>query len=60
MLEKFVDFLCTNYDNEEIGTIIVEYGPIYNFVEIKLDFSISRKLKINIMEYTQNMINDFE
>ena len=60
IFKKFVNFLRTIYNDEEIDTIIVEYGPIHDFVEIKLDFSVPGKLKINIVNYTQNIVNDFE
>ena len=60
ILEDFVNFLRTIYNDEEICTIIVEYGPIYDFIEIKLDFSVHRKLKVNTVNYTQNIVNDFE
>ena len=60
LLKNFVDFLCTIYDNEEIGTIIVKYGPIHDFVEMKLDYSVSRKFKIDMVKYTQNIMDDFE
>ena len=45
---------------KKFDMFVVKYGPIYNFVKIKLNFSVPGKLKINIVDYTQNIINNFE
>ena len=60
VLEKFVSFLRTIYDDNKIGKIIINKGPVHNFIKIKLNFSVSGKLKINVVEYIQNIINNFK
>ena len=43
----------TIYDDDEIGKIIINKGPVYEFVEMKLDYSVPNKLIIDMIDYVK-------
>ena len=59
VLEEFVEYLRTIYDNNEIGKIKVNKGPRHEFVGMVLDYSTPEKLKIDMVDYVEKMIEDF-
>ena len=59
VLDEFVEYLQGIYDDEEIGTIKVNEGPVYEFVGMKLDFSKKGKLRVNMIDYVKKIIEEF-
>ena len=53
-------YLRTIYDDEEIGKIKVNKGPKYEFVGMTLDYSQPGKLIVNMVDYVEKMLKDFE
>ena len=60
VLEKFIEFLRTIYDDNEIGKIIVNKGPVYEFVGMKLDYSVPGKLIVDMVNYVEKIVENFE
>ena len=60
VLEDYVEYLRGIYDDEEIGTIKVEYGPRHDFVGMILDYSVPGKVIIDMKDYIAKMVEDFE
>ena len=60
VLNEFVDYLRGIYDDEEIGKIKVNYGPRHDFVGMVLDYSVPGKLIVDMKEYVNKMIEEFD
>ena len=59
VLDEFVDYLRSIYDDEEIGKIKVNKGLRHDFVGMTLDYSKKGKLIVDMEEYVTKMIEDF-
>ncbi len=60
VLDDLVNYLRTFYDDEEIGKIKVNKGPQHESVGMILDYGTKGKLKIDMVDYIEKMIEDFE
>ena len=60
VLEDLVQYLRGIYDDEEIGTIKVNYGPRHDFVGMVLDYSKPGKLIVDMRDYVKTMLEDFK
>ena len=59
VLDEFVDYLRSIYDDEEIGKIKVNKGLRHDFVGMTLDYSKKGKLIVDMKDYVEKMIEDF-
>lgn len=59
VLDEFVDYMRSIYDDEEIGKIKVNKGLRHDFVGMTLDYSKKGKLIVDMEEYVTKMIEDF-
>ena len=55
----FLNWLRTKYEIDGLIKIKATSGTMHDFLGMKLDFSKSGKVIIDMKEYVQNMINDF-
>ena len=53
MLDEFVDYLRSIYDDEEIGKIKANKGYRHDFVGMTLDYSKKGKLIIDMKDYVK-------
>ena len=51
VLDEFVDYLRSIYDDEEIGKIKVNKGLRHDFVGMTLDYSKKGKLIVDMKDY---------
>jgi hypothetical protein len=58
-IDKFVEWLKENYEDEGIGNIKVSHGSVHDYLGMKLDFSKPGEVKINMVDYVKKMIEAF-
>jgi hypothetical protein len=47
------------YGDKDIAPVKATQGRIHDFLAMKLDFTENVKLKLNMVDYVDNMVNDF-
>src|SRR5210317_1489638 len=55
----FINWLKSKYEVDGLNKLKATRGKVHDFLGMKLDFSKSGKVIIDMKEYVQNMINDF-
>ena len=60
VLEEYVLYLRSIYDDKEIGTLKANYGPRHEFLGMVLDYSETGKVKIDMTDYVEKMVEEFE
>ena len=60
VLEEYVEYLRSIYDDEEIGVLKMNRGPRHEFLGMILDYSEPGKVKIDMTDYVEKMVEEFE
>ena len=60
VLEEYIEYLRSIYDDEEIGTLKVNYGPRHEFLGMILDYSEPGKLIVDMSDSISKMVEEFE
>ena len=51
VLEEYVEYLRSIYDDEEIGVLKMNRGPRHEFLGMILDYKKPRKVKVDMTDY---------
>jgi hypothetical protein len=55
--DRFEKWLNSKYGNH--GKVTATCGKVHNYLGMELDYQKQGELKINLMKYVENMINEF-
>ena len=57
--DKFIKYMRDKYEDEEIGILKATRGKVHDYLGMNLDFSTKGEVKIGMIDYVKEMINDF-
>jgi Reverse transcriptase (RNA-dependent DNA polymerase) len=57
--DEFLLWLNKTYGDKEIAPVKATRGKLHDYLAMKLDYSEAGKLKLNMVEYVENMVKDF-
>ena len=58
VLDKFVEWLKVKYGSD-VNKVKVHKGKVHDYLAMNLDYSVKGQVKIDMIKYDKDMINDF-
>ena len=58
-ISKFIEWIKSKYQDDEIGKVKTSRGKVHKYLGMTLDYSISGKVQIKMLDYIKEMINAF-